>query len=1074
MTKSDETERWFSYRVRALILGAVVAVAVWGASRLPDDKTVDDIVPWSPHVGLWISLALAAVILLPSLVRKLHHLSPVPGPDSPRWAGVVRWVWLALAVAAVLQLAEPASMPDGSPAIVRIELGAQAPDSSYFDQLRTSIEGDWWFIPAYVALLAVLVVWSGPYFRLGFLRRLAKPVAYAVVVAGALDVVEDAMMLWGTHDSRNLPWQLAATAGWPKFALLLAATGYVLGGAHSWLATPPWVRRQAWALTGTPESVKPTEVDETDRQLGIALSGGGIRAASITLGALQCLELDRRAPQDGGLGWGAAQMVTAISGGSNMAAGWSIARSTYRFVERPGGAKAGCSERVPPETMDPQPWAYYKNDGTNHDDLTPEEQHLFNNLGYLASTNPRGASDDPASVPDDSTPHAETVVKKQASRPNAYATVFAGLAVNAGVLLGALFVLSRPAGWAMQGLTGEVLPEGGIHDFVSDHRLGVVGPTFLGIGAVLLMMWVLVGQLFSTRVGQPNDGLGAFQGQLLGMLRWATYGALLLGVALTLVLWVLPELAGFAAKVSLTGSSLTSLAAAGGVIGAVVRILRNPVTTKYAPLIGGIAFGLLLTFLAALWMGTAATTPVTQSWSTWNSLWRWLAICAALIFLQVFVSPEKWSLAAFYRGKLRLAYASYRRKQPNGAELLEVYRNDTATSEKAEREPYLHTFTKRSGTPVDGVAETPLVICATATVTSRAVRTHHGIPALSVTFDPDSMTVHVPHNDRGKWGEYKASTRLINALGEKHGKRLTTMLAAAVSSAAVSPAMGRFRVGPTSMLLAFANLRLGVWLPNPRFAAVLDDGAKKPSFPRTGLGYLVKEFLGIHDLTDPYLYITDGGHWENTGLVEILRSSAIREVVCVDADAGPGDALSSLGKALELAPMECDVKIWIDLDCMRAKNAPSVHSPGYADRTVNLGFFTRGRDVSTSGLVWYSKPGLTAAMPQHLLAFRETHADFPHVSTVDQFFDTASFQAYRDLGRYNAREILFARSSLVALLADLSGMTDPEVIDSFLTGRAARPGAHWVIGEFHRALGRRQEQDWGRFISTIAGVLSEH
>ena len=32
---------------------------------------------------------------------------------------------------------------------------------------------------------------------------------------------------------------------------------------------------------------------------------------------------------------------------------------------------------------------------------------------------------DPASVPDDSTPHAETVVKKQASRPNAYATVFA-------------------------------------------------------------------------------------------------------------------------------------------------------------------------------------------------------------------------------------------------------------------------------------------------------------------------------------------------------------------------------------------------------------------------------------------------------------------------------------------------------------------------------------------------------------------------------------------------------------------------------------------------------------------------
>ena len=231
-------------------------------------------------------------------------------------------------------------------------------------------------------------------------------------------------------------------------------------------------------------------------------------------------------------------------------------------------------------------------------------------------------------------------------------------------------------------------------------------------------------------------------------------------------------------------------------------------------------------------MGGAATTPISHTWSTWNSLPRWLAICAALLLLQVFVSPEKWSLAAFYRGKLRLAYATYRRHPDRApADILEVYRNDTATSEAAEREPYLHTFAKRSSAPAAGVAETPLVICATATVTSRAVRTHHGIPALSVTFDPDNVTVYVPHNDRGTWGEYKAPTRVINALGEQHGKRVTTMLAAAVSSAAVSPAMGRFRVGPTSMLLAFANLRLGVWLPNPRFAAPLAADAHRPSFP---------------------------------------------------------------------------------------------------------------------------------------------------------------------------------------------------------------------------------------------------
>ena len=48
------------------------------------------------------------------------------------------------------------------------------------------------------------------------------------------------------------------------------------------------------------------------------------------------------------------------------------------------------------------------------------------------------------------------------------------------------------------------------------------------------------------------------------------------------------------------------------------------------------------------------------------------------------------------------------------------------------------------------------------------------------------------------------------------------------------------------------------------------------------------------------------------------------------------------------------------------------------------------------------------------------------------------------------------------------------MIDSFLTGRAAQPGAHWVIGELHRALGRRQRGDWKAFIATIDQVLAEH
>ena len=143
------------------------------------------------------------MILLPSLVPTLRHLSPLPRADAAWWQRVVRWVWLAVAVAAVVALQAAASMPKGAPSIVRLELAGTAADPAILDQLRTSVRGDWWFIPAYVVLLAILVVWSGACYRLAGIRRLRRPAAYAVVAAGAFDVLENQMLLWGSERRRR-------------------------------------------------------------------------------------------------------------------------------------------------------------------------------------------------------------------------------------------------------------------------------------------------------------------------------------------------------------------------------------------------------------------------------------------------------------------------------------------------------------------------------------------------------------------------------------------------------------------------------------------------------------------------------------------------------------------------------------------------------------------------------------------------------------------------------------------------------------------------------------------------------
>jgi integrase-like protein len=70
---------------------------------------------------------------------------------------------------------------------------------------------------------------------------------------------------------------------------------------------------------------------------------------------------------------------------------------------------------------------------------------------------------------------------------------------------------------------------------------------------------------------------------------------------------------------------------------------------------------------------------------------------------------------------------------------------------------------------------------------------------------------------------------------------------------------------------------------------------------------------------------------------------------------------------------------------------------------------TRGDHL---GLLWYAKPVLTRETPLELLSYAEGDNTFPHTSTIDQFFHTAQFKAYRDLGRHNAEVLIEAREAL--------------------------------------------------------------
>jgi hypothetical protein len=965
-----------------------------------------------------------------------HLQDPERGSRRRRTAYVV----LAVLAAVAALLAWPGAAADpGDRAVpdrLRLSVAGSADVAHQWVRgqypLTSMTDALWWDIPfavAWAAVLALAVLLAGRYFRTVTIRHWVAPLTLAALAAGGLNVVADLVLLQQIHGGFPLGWQIAAIASWGAFLVLLGVVGYAVAGFMSALTgqviTETLHEADQPGGAGDPGVLMQAENETRHDQLGLAFSGGGIRAASISLGALQALE-----ETDPRLGWDQARCVTAVSGGSYMTGGWSLARSLAEAE------------------LDPPAWTDLP------DNLPgPEERHLRANLGYLLSNTPRRSSRDPMPYANGQGADERGRLNRAERTPGVGATVITGIVFNSFVFLAMLWTAAQLTGWTYRWYYALACPgwrssTRGL-DFAANHgcltatsRPGWPVLGWLAVGLLGVLVWVLAAKAVEVLGAAEPPGWLAVP-KLVG------YSGLALAATLALLLAGIPAAMDLLWRPFSAHAVVTSLVAVAGWLGsgaAVLRLLRKPLA-HLAPAIGGTLFGLALAYVGLLWTLDGMTVdPAARRY------WLMLAVAVGLLLIHFLGTIEFWSLAAFYRGKIRAAFATYR---PEAAVAL-PYDNGTSTKGDRKPEPLLETLKRRDGTTRgDGAMDgTPLTICASATVTGKSVRTHAGIPALSVTFDPEEVRMNVPLDEDGHWKQYAASTASINALMSHRRRRfwtglrppLTTMLAVGLSSAAVSPAMGRFRIGPISMLLAFFNVRLGMWIPNPRYAEKLV--AENVSLPRPGLGYLLKEFVGFHEPSDLYLYITDGGHWENTGLVELLRDRLYREVVCVDADSGPGNTAKSISKAIDLAQLECGATIVLNLDCLRSDPLPT---PGrdYSRRSVNVGVVRRRvGDGEHLALLWYTKPALTEDMPPELLAYREVDPTFPRVSTVDQFFHVAQFAAYRDLGRYNARMVLRARNVLAARMAD------HQTYESFRTWCAEHvdtgsdaPPEDWVLAE---------------------------
>ncbi|HEY9099502.1 MAG TPA: hypothetical protein VIN38_11590 [Thiobacillus sp.] len=208
--------------------------------------------------------------------------------------------------------------------------------------------------------------------------------------------------------------------------------------------------------------------------------------------------------------------------------------------------------------------------------------------------------------------------------------------------------------------------------------------------------------------------------------------------------------------------------------------------------------------------------------------------------------------------------------------------------------------------------------------------------------------------------------------------------AMAISGAAACPNMGYHSSPALTFLLTVFNVRLGHWSPNP--ASESEWTKHDPSF---GGGYLLQELFGNTQYTSPFVYLSDGGHFENLGIYELVRRRCAY-IVAIDAGEDGNSNFDDLGSAIR----KCYADFGVVID---------IHA-----EDLDSGYSAIGKITypdAPPALLIYIKPRLTGTEPADLLNYKRTHPGFPHDSTTDQWFDESQFESYRKLGHWIGRAV---------------------------------------------------------------------
>lgn len=220
-----------------------------------------------------------------------------------------------------------------------------------------------------------------------------------------------------------------------------------------------------------------------------------------------------------------------------------------------------------------------------------------------------------------------------------------------------------------------------------------------------------------------------------------------------------------------------------------------------------------------------------------------------------------------------------------------------------------------------------------------------------------------------------------------------------ISGAAASPNMGYHSSALVTFVMTLLNVRLGWWMPNPGPAG---RRCWQDDEPRAPLLTLLAEAGGRTTDDRTSVHLSDGGHFENLGLYEMVRRRCHR-VVVVDASCDPKYDYSDLHDAVR--KIRIDLGISIELPAQLPGPARTTAYPRLAIGRIRYSA-RDGNALADDGWLYLVKPVLAGGEPPELAYYAATEgggkSPFPHQTTADQFFDETQFECYRLLGLLSA------------------------------------------------------------------------